>query len=505
MQTPRSNLEPASSQSEELIIQSFLPISQSEHYARGQEIVNPGSDSNHIYYVEKGAVEVSTSVNDTKIAVAFIGAGSFFGEIGFFDGISRVREVRATEDTVIRKFDQHLMKEVQAQDPQLYGEFVTYMAQSICAKFRRILEEREPLTAYAASLSTGRRTFQEAKLLPEWFFKTPEWSHLNRAVEGFKARFFDITHQLQQVPGSEVPETLEQKSYQLFDELNSALADFEKIGDSDDQEFIWGYLFKELFPYYMRSRFAERTYYKPRGYAGDFLMMEMIYQNHPDGDGKIGKLVDSWCLNSASAKAVRGRRRLLAELLESNVASRQNNGNPVRIMNLACGSNRELFDFIGRFDKTEAIEALCVDADLQALEYTNTKVNVFPHRAAIRLMNDNVVKWSLGSTRHQYEKFDIIYSAGLTDYLDRRLFLAIVSRCYEHLKPGGVLIIGNFSHVNPNKVFMDRILNWKLIYRNEAELAQLFAESPFGKQLHIRSEEQGVNLFAIATKMNDRN
>lgn len=501
MEAARPSLDFALHKSDLEMIRSFLPMSRAEQYAKGQEIVIPGSESNCVYYVEEGSVEVSTSVKDTKIAVALIGAGNFFGEIGFFDGISRVRDVRATENTVIRKFDQRAMKELQHAEPMLYGEFVTYMAQSICAKFRRILEEREPLTAYAASLSTGRRSFQESKPLPEWFFKTPEWSRLNREVESFKAAFFDLTHQLQRNAGADTPPELEQRATQLFDDMNTALGEFQQIAAHEAEGFVWGYVFKEFFPYYMRSRFAERAYYKPRGYAGDFMMMEMIYQNNPDGDGKIGQLVDGWCLNSASARAVRGRRRLLAKLLEEIISSQDLGRRSVRIMNLACGSNRELFDFLGRFKRTEAIEAICVDADLQALEYTNTRVNVFPHLAAIRLMNDNVVKWSLGSTRHQYEPFDIIYSAGLTDYLDRRLFLAVVSRCYEHLKPGGVLIIGNFDPSNPNRLFMDHMLNWKLIYRNANELSELFAHSPFGHQVRIEAEEQGVNLFAIATKV----
>jgi len=503
METAQLSLDHAPRRSDQEVIQSFLPMSLSERYTKGQEIVIPGSESNCIYYVEEGAVEVATSVRDTKIAVALIGAGNFFGEIGFFDGISRVRDVWATENTVIRKFDQRAMKQLQHTEPVVYGEFVTYMAQSICSKFRRILEEREPLTAYAASLSTGRRSFQESKPLPDWFFKTPEWSRLNRDVEGFKAAFFDLSHQLQRNASQETPPELEQKANELFDGINVALQEFKQIAVNEAEEFVWGYIFKEFFPYYMRSRFAERAYYKPRGYAGDFMMMEMIYQNSPNGDGKIGQLVDGWCLNSASAKAVRGRRRLLADLLEAIISAKNKNGKPVRIMNLACGSNREMFDFLGRFKRTEAIEAICVDADLQALEYTNNKVNVFPHRAAIRLMNDNVVKWALGSTRHQYELFDIIYSAGLTDYLDRRLFLAVVSRCYEHLKPGGVLIIGNFDHSNPNRVFMDHILNWKLIYRSANELSDLFAESPFGDRVQIEAEEQGVNLFAIATKADE--
>lgn len=503
MEAARPSLDHVSRKSDLEIIQSVLSISRSEQYRKGQEIVIPGSESNCVYYVEEGSVEVSTSVKDTKIAVALIGAGNFFGEIGFFDGISRVRDVWATENTVIRKFDQRAMMDLQHTEPVLYSEFITYMAQSICVKFRRILEEREPLTAYAASLSTGRRSFQESKPLPDWFFKTPQWSRLNHDVEGFKAAFFDLTHRLQRNSAAETPPELEQRAYRLFDDINDALREFKQLAVNEAEEFVWGYVFKEFFPYYMRSRFAERAYYKPRGYAGDFMMMEMIYQNNPDGDGKIGQLVDGWCLNSASARAVRGRRRLLANLLEAIISDRNNGRRPVRIMNLACGSNRELFDFLARFKRTESVEAVCVDADLQALEYTNTRVNVFPHRAAIRLMNDNVVKWSLGSTRHQYEPFDIIYSTGLTDYLDRRLFLAVVSRCYEHLKPGGVLIIGNFDHSNPHRLFMDHILNWKLIYRSANELHELFAESPFGNRVRIEAEEEGVNLFAVASKVDE--
>ena len=54
----------------------------------------------------------------------------------------RVRDIRATEDTLIKIFDYQRVRELQTDNPQLYGDFVTYLAQSICDRFRRILEER---------------------------------------------------------------------------------------------------------------------------------------------------------------------------------------------------------------------------------------------------------------------------------------------------------------------------------------------------------------------------
>ena len=169
-------------------------------------------------------------------------------------------------------------------------------------------------------------------------------------------------------------------------------------------------------------------------------------------------------------------------------------------MNLACGSNRELFDFLSCCEYSRRIEAICVDVDSEALEYTAHRVNTFAHEASIRFMNDNVIKWSLGRVRHNYDTQDIIYSAGLTDYLDTRLFTALVTRCYEYLKPGGILIVGNFGPDNPNRVFMDHILHWRLIHRSIRELGDLFLGTPFENNIEIFSEEQGLNLFACATK-----
>jgi len=61
-------------------------------------------------------------------------------------------------------------------------------------------------------------------------------------------------------------------------------------------------------------------------------------------------------------------------------------------------------------------------------------------------------------------------------------------------------MIGNFSTNNPDRIFMDYVLHWKLEHRDEIELEDLFANSSFGGNLEILSETQKVNLFAVATK-----
>jgi extracellular factor (EF) 3-hydroxypalmitic acid methyl ester biosynthesis protein len=478
---------------------SILAYSDKIRCSAGQEILL--QDCRAFYYVQKGIIEVSFTANETKITVALIGPGNFFGEIGFFDGGSRVRDIRATEDADICRFDLAVIEKLYHEKPELYGRLVTTLTQLICKKFRSVLEENEPLIGYAASLATRKRGFTESRPMPGRLLKSPAWYKVSSEVETLKAELFNLSYQLQKDTSSEEPdEEISKDCFIVLDTINENLAKYKMLmATQEDQDLMWGFIFKEIFPYIMRSRFVERAYYKPKGYAGDFLMMEHIYLDKPDGDGKLGKIVDAWCLQRPGAKAIRGRRKLLSAQLASLSRPFLRNGFHIKIMNLACGPNRELFDFLATCEYSQDIEALCVDIDSEALRFTNQHVNVFPHMASIRLMKENLVKWALGKVSHEIGKQHIIYSAGLCDYLDRRLFQAMIKRCHEHLESSGKLILGNFAPYQ-DQIFMDEILHWKLLYRTSEDLADIFAETPFGNNIEILTEEEGVNLFVIATK-----
>jgi CRP-like cAMP-binding protein/SAM-dependent methyltransferase len=499
-----SSLSPARSASPTPpLLDAVLAFASVRRFAAGEPILSPTTATNAFYYLADGAVEVSyTDRSDTRITVALIGAGEFFGEIGYFDGESRVRDIQAVGEARVAIFDSVVMDSLRAQQPDLFTDFLVFLTQKICGKFRRIAGEREPIAGYAESLSTRHASrYTEAKPLPAPLLHSSQWHTISSRMEAFKSELFNLSHRLQktEAEGKRDPES-EARCIAVMGELNDSLADFERtMSGSGYDEVMWGYVFKEIFPYLMRSRFAERAYFKPKGYAGDFLMMEHIYTNIPKGEGKLGEIIDDFCLQRPGSLAIRGRRILLKEQLMRLSGAIAARGGITRIMNLACGPNRELFDFLADCDYSETIEALCVDIDSEALQYTNQYVNIFPHRASIRLMSENVIKWSLGRVKHHIEPLDIIYSAGLCDYLDPRLFRALITQCHRHLKPGGTLLLGNFTFY-PDCLFLDKLLKWELIYRTEDDLRELFAPTPFGDRVTILIEEAGVNLFAMATK-----
>lgn len=489
------------SNSQELIAR-VLAYAKESRFATGDFILPAETESGVFYYVLQGTVEVSyIDERETKITVALIGAGEFFGEVGFFDRGTRERNISASEEVTVAIFDQEVMAAIRTQEPETYIEFLTYLTRRICRKFRRLAGESSPIAAYADTLASRRSCkYSEAKPLPAGLMNSKLWHNIHEQVEKKSMELFNISLALQECSSKgESDPKLEQDCIDVLTSLVDGMPLFEEqISGSGYDDVLWGYVFKEIYPYFMRSRYAERTYHKPKGYAGDFLMIEHVYRNVPEGDGRIGELVDAFCLERPASKALRGRRRLLGEQLAALTAPLAEKGDPISIMNLACGPNRELFDFLHQCEYSELIEALCVDIDSEALQYTNQYVNTFSHKASIRLMSENVIKWSLGRARHQMNKQDIIYSAGLCDYLDDRLFKALINQCYNHLKPGGILILGNFDH-HKDAVFMDRILRWELIYRDEVQLKKLFSEAPFAR-IDVVSEEQGVNLFALALK-----
>lgn len=500
-----NNLDETSDIAEFPWIQEVIAYAHPLQCPAGRELITTGDQADCFYYVESGTFEVSYQARQTPIVVAMIGSRNFFGEVGFFDRLPRTRTIKAVDNARLRFFDTGVMDRLQEEEPLIYPRLLEFLLKLVSRRFRQILSDRGPLTAYAASLSTGREHFRGTQTLPADLLGASGWQSINREIEAFKAAMFNVAYQLQKSPTGAVFEELKKQGSGILDDLKMKVRQFGPMVEQNvHAELMWGYVFKEIFPYLMRSRFVERAYYKPKGYAGDFMMIELIYRNQPEGDGRLGDLIDAWALEQVPSRAVRARRHLLKTLIGDRCGDirRQRAGNdaPVRLMNLACGSARELFDFLEECDYSEVIDALCVDIDPEALQFADQYVNSGAHRASLRFMRENVIRWALGRIRIDFGSLDLIYSSGLCDYLDDRLLVRMIQRCYDQLNPGGTLIIGNFSTANPDRFFMDHLLYWRLIHRSEADLIRLFNETGFGGNVNIMVEDEGVNLFAIARR-----
>jgi hypothetical protein len=75
--------------------------------------------------------------------------------------------------------------------------------------------------------------------------------------------------------------------------------------------------------------------------------------------------------------------------------------------------------------------------------------------------------------RDTLANFDLIYSAGLYDYLSERIATALTRLLYRKLRCGGRLLLGNLVEAPDSTWIMDYVWGWPLIYRTHAEMLHL--------------------------------
>jgi len=246
------------------------------------------------------------------------------------------------------------------------------------------------------------------------------------------------------------------------------------------------------------SPVAARCFHKPLGYAGDFEMMNMIYRDESLGDTLFGRALSRVLLDSDAGQAVRNRVHYLAGKISAAVA-RSGPRRPARILSVAAGPAMELQQIL-RTDpalvRAGRAEIALLDQDASALRHAREQIGAVATQAGVEVtlqclntsIRTAIVKGLTGS-------YDLIYSAGLFDYLKDRTARAAGARLVESLAPGGHAVIGNFSTANPTRPFMELFLDWPLHHRSASDLHRLFGD--IGTGITIEQEATGINLFAV--------
>ncbi|WP_028304850.1 cAMP-activated global transcriptional regulator CRP [Oceanospirillum maris] len=71
-------------------LSDFLAISHRRHFPKRSTLLSAGAESASLFYLVKGSVTVSIEdENGHEMVVTYLNEGSFFGEMGLFDEISR--------------------------------------------------------------------------------------------------------------------------------------------------------------------------------------------------------------------------------------------------------------------------------------------------------------------------------------------------------------------------------------------------------------------------------
>src|SRR5262249_16883487 len=161
------------------------------------------------------------------------------------------------------------------------------------------------------------------------------------------------------------------------------------------------------------------------------LTLEMVYENHCGGTGRLGPLLDRCFLNTPPARAMRNRREFIAKEIEQTVESRDEF---VHVTSLAGGPARELFDLFAKIEDPRPVEVSLLDIDLQALAHVAERRDKARLQNRINLINANLVYLAMGWQRLDLKDQDLIYSLGLTDYFNDRFVVKLLDWVYHRLR-----------------------------------------------------------------------
>ena len=228
----------------------------------------------------------------------------------------------------------------------------------------------------------------------------------------------------------------------------------------------------------LESPFTQRAYEKPRGYAGDAILMDLIYGAVPGADlSPLGGMLYGYEFDSPCFKSVRTRRAVLAREIDDVAASQPD----ARVLAVACGHLREIE--WSRAARNGAVAITALDQDRDSLDEVGERYSGWGVTTVAASVGDLLRRTG------RFSSLDLVYAAGLYDYLDNDVACALTATLFRTLAPGGRLLIANFTPATYDAAFMETFMDWRLIYRTAEEVRALTATIP-------RAEVSRIDQFA---------
>lgn len=295
----------------------------------------------------------------------------------------------------------------------------------------------------------------------------------------------------------------------LTPSTTAAIADlFDRFGDvarSVEPDFVPAHQAfgrRLLHPLIMASPFVYRTLQKPRGYAGDYEMVNMMIRDPYEGASLFGKAFNVCALSRPPIVAHRNRIRYLTNKLLQETLRNLNRKGIVKILNVGCGPAHEVQTFLREHSCSDRTEFTLLDSDAEALEHAGRVLDDCKKRFArstrIHLLKRSVhqmLKQSAKPAQGQAgEQYDFIYCAGLFDYLSDLVCRNLIGYFYDLLAPGGSLLVTNVDN-HPGRNEMEYFLEWHLIYRDTKAMTGLVPARIQPDSVSVVREAAGINIL----------
>jgi hypothetical protein len=261
----------------------------------------------------------------------------------------------------------------------------------------------------------------------------------------------------------------------------------EAITDGDLEEFQTFCRSHPLSQILLMDPYARRAFEKPRGYAGDAVMLDYIYRPSRSSLDGIASIIHEATTTLPNAKSILWRQDYLANLINRAMISRE----IAEVLSVASGHMREL-DRLRDITSDTNVKFTALDQDPISIAEAQTTYREYAISGETKNFS------SLIRERVAAKRYHLIYSAGLFDYLQDSTAIALIKAMFARLEPGGVLSVANFTRDSHGRGFMAGFMDWCLIYRNEEDLRSLAgAACPTASHRIFRDQPRNVVYLEI--------
>jgi extracellular factor (EF) 3-hydroxypalmitic acid methyl ester biosynthesis protein len=377
----------------------------------------------------------------------------------------------------------------------------------------------------ASSLTADRMNKEFDHFLREWEKQVRITGEYKLFVSELQSFFHDLRLWLEQVElevrsmpsGSrhgfehDLAEGIGRKALEIF---QTFVWRFETLAAALEPETVpahRAYMRSQMHPLLFCSPWVYRTVAKPLGYAGDYEMVNMMLRDPLEGASLFAKVVNFCFINQGPVIAHRNRIDCLVEKLVEEALRTQRGGRQLRVLSIGCGPAIEVQRFLDQGRLADNARFDLLDFNEETLQHTGQALAEATRRngrstAGVTLIRKSVQQIVKEAARSSQEPvtggYDLVYCAGLFDYLTDQICRRLMERMFNLLAPGGLLLATNVAPCNPLRYGMEHMLDWNLVYRTPQQMLALHPARP-ADQARIKSDLTGVNIWLEIRKAGD--
>jgi len=231
----------------------------------------------------------------------------------------------------------------------------------------------------------------------------------------------------------------------------------------------------------------------PRGYAGDFELIERLLDAQPGGEpGTLEQALETCVLQLPIVWQHRAKVAWQSRLVRRRLGGE----GTTRVLSIGCGGSRDLM--LLEPHELSQLEVVLTDLDGAALELSAARLGDRVRKLVC--IQGNALRSA--NRLSAAGPFDVIVVGGLLDYLPERAAQTLLKRAAAMLNPDGLLGATNIAAGNPWRLMLDLLADWTLIERTRDDMVRLLPGPDLTTSIAL--DDSRITWLAIAARTPER-